>query len=500
MSQDIYLSLHDLLQFVKRGLFIALLFAVCAAGGVYWLELNRAPDYRARATLAATLPKSKASTVGEALAPSLDPNIYRAAALSDTIIVNALDSWLGYANPSPEAIESVRSKMVVRTEEMRVSSLIHIEVTGPDAQVAAYTANALSGALLAWDRAQAADLLEAYTDALRESVLMMSFQLASAADRRSEVDSRIFTLAEQQMQLTYAQAMSAAPEGLLQIIQAASVPSSPMSSPKFSAALAFLLGAAAGYGLSAARELTSDRLRNGAELGELVGQPVLAEFPQPGRGLRLPPEATNFLRANLAQVVASASPAVLLITSVEQDESAARVAVSLAESFARNRRRTLLVDANLSAPSLDEAYGDQAFAGRSLTTQLRYPERVPKPARVALDGCTLDVVPSFRTDPADADALSVQFPSLLEELKSGYDVIVVAATPLLSGANTLSMAAHCTGTVLVAQARTARRTRLSAAVDLLRRGGTRLLGVVPVAFAPSPGLRKRTGLRHFQAN
>jgi capsular exopolysaccharide synthesis family protein len=247
-----------------------------------------------------------------------------------------------------------------------------------------------------------------------------------------------------------------------------------------SAALAFVLGLFLVYGLILLRDALDTRVRDSDDLAKVTGLPVLAEFPRlPGGSRRLPREASSYLRTNVMFATTDAHPAVILVTSPQESEGKSSVALSLAESFARNDHRTLLVDADLRKPVVGREYGLDPRAVTPLRTWLDHPIEPPTPAQVVLgSGTTLDVIPSFEPAPAPTELLGRGFLEALEGWRKEYDVIVIDSAPVLPVADTLTIAPLCTGTLLVASADGTDRRRLKAAVTLLQRIGVRVLGSV----------------------
>jgi len=185
---------------------------------------------------------------------------------------------------------------------------------------------------------------------------------------------------------------------------------------------------------------------------------------------------------------------VLLVTSPQQSEGKSSVALSLAESFARNDHRTLLVDADLRKPVIGQEYGLDARQAAPLRAWLDDPLAPHVPAQVALGSdTTLDVIPSFEAAPSPTELLSHGFLGALEQWRSEYDVIVIDSAPVLPVADTLTIAPLCSGTLLVASADGTDRRRLKAAVSLLHRIGVRVVGAVATNLPTASNAREGYG-------
>ncbi|HEX7022975.1 MAG TPA: polysaccharide biosynthesis tyrosine autokinase, partial [Trueperaceae bacterium] len=489
MQQDVNITIRDALRFLRRGLWLALLVAVAAAVAAYYSSKSLEPTYQASATILTTEsdPTLGALDAPLVMAPRLDPNAYRVAALSDTVVGRALQT-LGVADPSQAAIVDFRHDIDVRIENSgsydSTSSLIYIEASDHTPEVAAAKANALARALEVWDRDRARETLTGYADALQNQLdnfdqQIRSLQASGASE--AQIQAQIARAQEWQGQLLQIQAVSDAPLSPLNLIQPATVPLEPASPhPIFNTVLAFLLGLIVTYGLLLLREALDTRLRGVEDLTRVSGLPVLAELPRLPDGVRrLPREAIGYLRTNLLFMTPDAQAKTFLVTSAQQGEGKSSVALSLAESFVLNGYHTLLVDADLRHPVLADAYRLHERNHSSLQACLEQAGGPVRPARVAVTTAQyLDVIPSFHAVSSPAELLSRGFRHCLDLWREEYDVIVIDSAPLLAVADTLSIAPLCSGSVLVVNQQRTDRPQVRAAVELLQRVGVRVLGTV----------------------
>ncbi|MCA1791786.1 MAG: polysaccharide biosynthesis tyrosine autokinase, partial [Thioalkalivibrio sp.] len=422
-------------------------------------------------------------------APPLDPSAYRAAALSSAQLRTVLQAT-GTSTPTTANIAKLRGATEIRVENDRNSALFYFSVVADDPDEAAALANAAASALVAWDVQRATSNLQQIIASLESQIASLSDQIAEL--RRSDVapqdqlDGRIQLRADRQEQLSYARTLVNSAVGLLDILEPAEPRLAPIAPrPVRSAMLAFVLGLFVVYGLMLLRDALDTRLRDSDDLSRATGLPVLAEFPKIARSSRgLPTEASNYLRTNVMFATADDHPKVLLVTSSMQTEGKTSVASGLAESFARNGHRTLLVDADLRKPMIGQKYGLDAGTSTSLRHWLRDPADAPQPTIIALGSAvSLDIVPSFDADPSPTELLNRGFAAALEHWRTEYDVIVIDSAPVLPVADTLTIASLCSGTLLVASADQTDRRRLAATVSLLRRIGVRLIGVVATNLA-----------------
>ena len=286
---------------------------------------------------------------------------------------------------------------------------------------------------------------------------------------------------EQRTRLSEARAQqSTSTKGRLEILDPAPIPTEPIApDPVRNAVLAFVLGVFLSYGLLLLRDALDSRLKSSEDLAKLTGLPILAEFQkQPPGTRRLPREAANYLRTNLLLSSVETGTKIILVTSATPGEGKSSVALSVAESFARSDRRTLLVDADLRRPVIAQNYDLDEIHHKPLRAYLEQPNETFEPAYVALNLTHhLDVIPTFQAEPSPTELLSRSFRQRLDAWRNAYDVIIIDSAPLLSVADTLTIAPLCTGVILTANLQSSDRRGVRAAVDLLRRIGVRLLGI-----------------------
>jgi succinoglycan biosynthesis transport protein ExoP len=486
MQQDIDISISDLFRFIRRGLIWALLLGAAAGGLAYYYGQNQELYYRASATVIAAqnAPDFRPFGVSPVVAPSLDASAYRAAVLSDPVMTDALAS-MGVAEPSAQEIRRLRRNTSVRTEIARDSSLVYITTTESTPEAAATSANKVAEALVNWDKwratryvTQAVEIIESKIEVLEEEI--RALQVAGGADAQTQIEGLTRQLADQQSNLSNARVMLLSSMPRLEVLDPAAVPTTPITGNiMLNTALAFVLGVMLVYGLLLLRAALDTRLRGTEDLARVSGLPVLAEFPKLTRGSRrLPAEASSYLRTNLLFATADAHPKVILVTSARMTEGKSSVALSVAESFARNDYRTLLVDGDLRKPVIADEYKLDPKRHPSFRTYLENPHKELEPAHVAINLTQrLSVIPTFQAVNSPAELLSRGFRECLERWRHDYDVIIIDSAPVLAVADTLTIAPFCTGTVLVASQQSSDRRQVRAAVELLQRLGVRTLGV-----------------------
>jgi len=483
MQQEVTISINDLLRFIGRGLLLSLVAAALAGVVVYNLSNSRERIYEATATLFSSSSRPLERDAGWS-PPVIDASTYRSAVRSDDVLIGALGAL------NPEAVEvslgdvkRLRGDTSVRVEEDRNSSLIHITVEDNTAEGAAEKATALSLATVEWDKDRAKMFIdqgiagvnaqiEALTNGIRED------QAAGAP--QSEIDAKIESRREKIRTLNDLEALRVAVIPLINVMQSASVPSSPESPrPLFDATLAALLAIILTYGLLLLRNALDTRLRSVDDVATVSGYPVIAEFPRLPKGVRnLPREASSYLRTNLLFSTMDANPKVILVSSANSGEGKSSIAISLAESFVRNGYRTLLIDADLRKPVIASEYRIKNMHQVSLEDCLKSPFTAHKAATVSIGAKDyLYVMPTFQATPQASELLSRGFRECLDRWRQEYDVIVIDSAPVLAVADALTIAPLATGTVLAINQQKTDRRQVRSTVELFNRIGVRVLGI-----------------------
>jgi Mrp family chromosome partitioning ATPase len=182
------------------------------------------------------------------------------------------------------------------------------------------------------------------------------------------------------------------------------------------------------------------------------------------------------------------------LRSVEDEDG---VAVGLAESFARGGDATLLVDADLRSGRASEWLG---VAGARATPYdddfVDEPARPYAPVSVVVDrDRAFDFLPAPTGVRHPVDRLVRLFGEQREAWLRDYDVVIVAAAPLLPTADALAVAAHADGVVLCARRGRTSRAELERALSLLNEQRAPVVGTVLTHAASSGGTRAGDRLR-----
>jgi capsular exopolysaccharide synthesis family protein len=249
-------------------------------------------------------------------------------------------------------------------------------------------------------------------------------------------------------------------------------------------AVATLLGLVFGIGLALLREALTTRVETPESLAHLVGAPSFAEIPSEAAvsRLRSPAElATNprlravseglrDLRTNL--LFANDDLRTVVVTSPEGSHGKTTICVGLATTFARAGTRTVIVDGDLRKGRVAELLRTRRAPG--LVEALKGTPVGECVQDTALE--TLDLLPGGALEADPSELLMAEFPSVLQELKEMYEVIVVDTTPLVPVNDARIISSSADAVIVVANAGTVTRRQVRNAVERLG-----LVSVTPTA-------------------
>jgi hypothetical protein len=150
----VYITVKELLGFLRRGFLTALILALAAGTGAWLLGSSRQAEFTAVALLLSIRPDSVSALPGVLPPPALDPAIYRAAVHDGPV----LDELLQESGPPGRAWtrRELQERIRVLSDPTLQSTIVRVEVTDTDARVAAQLANRTAAGLISWDLARAA--------------------------------------------------------------------------------------------------------------------------------------------------------------------------------------------------------------------------------------------------------------------------------------------------------------------------------------------------------
>jgi polysaccharide biosynthesis transport protein len=272
------------------------------------------------------------------------------------------------------------------------------------------------------------------------------------------------------------------------IVAAAEVPEEP-SSPNIvlNLGVGLILGLMGGIGVALLRNALDTKIRSQKDVRALTDTPILgevaydAEVPQHPVILRDEPhaassEAVRRLRTNLQFINVAKRSKAIVITSSIPGEGKSTIAMNLAVSLADTGVRTILVDANLRRPAIDEYMGIEGGVG--LTTLLIGQAQIQNVVQ-PFGNSTLDLLPAGQVPPNPSELLgSAAMDRLLKELLASYDMVLLDSPPVLPVTDAAVLSKMADGALVILGADRVRGPQLYAALESLETAGAHVFGLI----------------------
>jgi receptor protein-tyrosine kinase/non-specific protein-tyrosine kinase len=291
------------------------------------------------------------------------------------------------------------------------------------------------------------------------------------------------------VQLQQLRGLKASQGGTTPIVEAAVPAASPISPrPGRNTAIALVLALLIAAALAPLLDRLDRRLREPAELEDLLEAPVLAMIPDdafPGH----PPsphvrESFQTLRASLTYFNVDRSLRNLVVASPIQQDGKTTVAINLALAYAMDERDVVLIDGDMRRPQVATRLGKEASVGLD---SVLVGEKTLDEAFIYVDtgAGRLRLLPGAEPPPNPAVLLGSQrMRALIAELTEQVDMVVIDTPGLLAVSDAIPLFSQVAGSIVVARLN---RTP----IDAIRRarqviassGGTVLGGVATGAHA-----------------
>jgi capsular exopolysaccharide synthesis family protein len=186
-------------------------------------------------------------------------------------------------------------------------------------------------------------------------------------------------------------------------------------------------------------------------------------------------EAVRTLRDSILLPHADRRPSSLLITSATPREGKTTTAVHLAIVHSQQKRKTLLIDADLRRPGVYNHVGIHNDVGLSnvVNGDLEWRNGL----QINPDMPYLSILPAGPPSRRAADGLGETLRQLLDEATKEYDLVICDAPPLLGFAESLQIAALVDGVVVVALAGQTERNAVASVLSSLKRLHANVLGL-----------------------
>jgi len=186
-------------------------------------------------------------------------------------------------------------------------------------------------------------------------------------------------------------------------------------------------------------------------------------------------EAIRTLRDSILLPSAERRPRTLLMTSATPREGKSTTAVHLAVVHSQQKRKTLLIDADLRRPSIYQYLGVSNERGLSnvVNGEMEWRDALQNSETLPY----LSVLPAGPASRRAADGLGTTLKDLFASAGKEYDLIVCDAPPLLGFAESLQIAKLVDGVVVVALAGQTERNAVASVLTNLRRLKANVIGL-----------------------
>ena len=287
---------------------------------------------------------------------------------------------------------------------------------------------------------------------------------------------------------TQAAEVRGAPADAATILEEATPPDAPIApKPARDAVLAFLAALVIGSAAAYARSALTDRYANAEEAAHDLGLPVLAQVSRSNPDTAEAVEAFRVLRTSVSYALREHVGPVLMVTSATPGSGKTHISINMAQAFAAEGRRVILVDCDFRRPAVNKRLGIPVKPGMTDLvggTGGQSPEmaggRLPLWS-LPVPGASeyLDVVPagSGILDPAAA-LTTDRAAHVFDSISAQYDLSVIDSPPTLPVVDPLVIAHYADGVLFVVDGRKDRRSDVRRALETLRAIDAPVIGFV----------------------
>ena len=200
-------------------------------------------------------------------------------------------------------------------------------------------------------------------------------------------------------------------------------------------------------------------------------------------------EAVRALRTSLMRGIDGSAPQVILVTSSVPGEGKSMLSANLAMLLAQQKKKVLLVDADLRTPALHHRFnlrsdtGLSTILGYEATNNSKAPAIAPTRVMPGLDVLSAGSVPKY---PAELLA-SERMGALVQFWRKEYDFVVIDGAPVLPVTDSVLLSARADLTLVVARYRMTERQSLQRSCSVLQAQGSGKIALVLNGVEPSSG-------------
>ena len=272
--------------------------------------------------------------------------------------------------------------------------------------------------------------------------------------------------------------------------------------PKLNLTVAAILGLVLGVLAAFVVDYFDRRLRTADEIEQALGVPVIGQIPSLKKGTRDRPrmlwdenedfsESFRALRANLQYLAVNRSLRTMLVTSPAPGQGKTTVCANIAIALAQSGVSVAVLDADLRRPKLGELFGippsrpglTTALVGTKEISEVVSHVDLPDVGRAIgeqnLSGNQVAVVASGRLPPNPSELVgSPRMQQVIGELSGVFDQVIVDSPPMLLVADSLELAQHVDGVIVVVRLKEVTADDVKELRALADRLGITLVGAV----------------------
>lgn len=194
-------------------------------------------------------------------------------------------------------------------------------------------------------------------------------------------------------------------------------------------------------------------------------------------------EALNKLASKLEESASKHHYQTILLTSSLENEGKSSVAVNLAISLAKNKKKVLLIDADLRKPSLHKIFERKV---KNCFVDVLEHQQNWQDCLVSLEKEHIDVIFSKPCNYSQDLFMNANLKQLFASMKKHYDYIIVDSAPSRYIADTSMMASQCDATLLVVKQNDASCKMINDTIYHLANSSANIIGAVYNASVYNP--------------
>jgi capsular exopolysaccharide synthesis family protein len=245
-------------------------------------------------------------------------------------------------------------------------------------------------------------------------------------------------------------------------------------------------------GVAAGLEQIDEGIGDPADTETKLGHPLLGTVPRVKRETPLEAfdnprsplvEAYLAIEAALELSTVRGTPKSIAVTSTRPREGKSITALALAQSLARAKRKVVLIDADLRAPSVHRYFGLEND-GAGISNFLAGSDDIDTMLRpTSYEG--LSIITAGPHPPNAADLLTgSRLGELIKQLQERFDHVIVDSCPVIGLADAPLVAAAVEGVIYVVEARAVQAGAARRALQRLETAQANVVGIVLTKFEP----------------